>query len=1275
MVARRPQRVNRAITLLGWLLALTLIAALPGPSNAKRRLQGEEFTEVSTGGAGEEPQSVQIGSFRYSLGPRAEQACLQDLLDGHLGLGTAADAILDGPAGLRVNLFSGHLVWQRTFLPHGMPRSRLALPVTFNSANAKPSGAPGPLPDGWSHGFGVGLRPAEWGVMEVVEHDGYVDRYFAVDEDQEVEKDELIEEILQARREGGVPPGHPIPGGRRFRNLLAEDGEFLDAMRARFIGGSARLAGTYLSQSRGHQVLVVAEDGTAVRTRSDGRRETFDDRGRRTRIETAAGPRLDVEWEDYRVLGAEIASGPALTFETGGGGQLSRVSGAEGRDVRFHYAHGRLVRIEAPEGAWSFEYDELGRILSVQGPRTWARVRYDGARVAALETPAGTFEMEYWIAGAVLGSRVTGPQGTVEAELDLEGRVRTLRDGLGDREVRFDGAFLRPTSFGTHEVEYDGAGHVVEISGPRGSLRVETDALDRPMRIVGLGGKGIDLEMDSSGLLARASDGAGRRASYSYDPRGLLIRASLGGETVSIDRNLWGEVERVKRPEGDTLYVGRDAAGRPTRFRRGAGRQMQLTWDRADRLIGLESADRHGVELIHGDVLRVVDPRSQVLSFGRDARGGLTSAEGTGVVERLSLHRAADGLVQRLTSSSGWDLSVEAEDGRVSGLRDSAWGEARFRYGGTGLTEARLGLTTWTYARETATGRPLRVTSSSGRDLGLQWDDSGSPVSLDRGGRPSFVVTLDRASRLSSVDPGTGTPSSVHRDPVGRVVEVHDGQRALLTLSRDRQGRVVAAGDGGGAWSCGFGLSNWPRQVDSPSGGTWSMTMDAAGRMTRIEAPGAVHADVSWTLGGDLHQVSGTMGVLALSYGVDGVVGRLEGASQSRSTHDGAPDLLAIQASDARGRVTRASAPDGTQLELVYGVDGLISRWRVSEEWETVHRDAIGRCIDPLPCADLGQVSPMLCGHRRSPFAHALLERFLPSPWAAARGGSASVIGPPLPRWAIDELRSSSDVGWTAAIPAPPGADLPVPDPEAGHPLTVAGVLALTGFLPDDLADHASVFPQGPARMWVRCPAADELRQLQETWLADPFLPGLTVVAAEPTGRGVSLRPEGPVVGHPAPWAAVEDPMGLAQPALEALGILSIAPAPAAVLPLWVPPVDRDPLASRLQGALDLGRWLSAPPRALTDRHVATEQTFAGGVSLWSSARVQAVVDGHGRLRGLDVGATATAMWNRELLDRFVAAAMAARPVRLPELGEPAPGQAPEAAVGLCPGLTPGFTP
>lgn len=1342
MVARGQGRVNRP---RGVALATVVVLALavPGHGEGKRRAEPEEFTEQGV----LEPEAVDasLTTVHFELGPEEEAASLADLMDGHLGLGTAVDVFLEGPAGVRVNLLSGNLVWRGSFLPHGSPHDEMSMPLTYN-AQAEPDpqepGANG-LPDRWRSGFQERLRPGPFGVMEIVEDDGFVHRFYAMREGQPMSREALIDEIVGRRREAGRTPGEAIPSGSRFRRRMEDDDAFMAAMRARFLGEGTGLAGRYVSEGRGHQVLEVEDDGAAVRRASGGGGDRFDRAGRLVARSRMSGASVQVQRGRSGIDQARIDAGPTLTIERDGGGRIQTLVGAGNRRVGVVQQHGQLTEIAAPEGRWQFEYEKgTGLLVSAQGPRDWVRVRYDGAarRVVALEGPEGEWRIDYAVGGQALGATVSSPRGDASVRFDTGTRERRVVQPTGSRRVRFDRGANRPLQIGELVLTYDTAGRVVRVEGPEGSLEVITGEDDRPTAIRTSAGDEVALAMNEDGLLAVATDGGGVEVRYTYDAFHRLDREEGAAGSIALDRGPWGQLERVAYRGGDGLRVDRDAAGRVERLVAPAGGEMILRWDEADRLRSARGLGDHELELQHADdgSMRIQDADGGVLTFSQASPSRLGGVERNSPPLHASLEGAPDGLVVGLSTRGGRQIRARHEGARLVTLSGGAGGDLQLEYDGLGLTAVEDGASRWLLERDGESGRPVRLRGAGGPDLRLAYDRSGRVISMARGARSPYRTTRDRGGRVDSVDPAFGRTLALHRDVRGRVVELVDGEDSTLRLRRDTRGRISAAAVGREeAWWLAALPGGWPHRVGAPDGRVWTLIGESAGRPSAAKWPDGASATFEWTASGALGAARWSGGAWYLLYGNDGRLARTEALLGGLVEYEDVGHAMRVWRGgrlhrrlelDAHGRylrgvdgetgttvdqVSRSAAgelaswrrPGGTltvvhdshqrpwqltddgeptlDLSVGYGMDGLLVSWELGALSGTLDRGARGQVIQGsypvLPSSS--PVSPLFRPATHAPpsgaLAHALLHPYLAPPWARGGGATAHAgagreasLGPPLPRWAIDLLWTEADAGWVAALPEPPCAAVAVPDPRAAERVTVAGVLTLLGFLPDDLSEHRQLASLPASPVTVALPGAAELRALYHPDVADAG--GLTDLSVEPGGRGLVLHPEPSPVGHPTPWAAVHDPLELIHPASELLGLATPVPAPGAADPRPRRFSDSDPLAERYRHAVDAGRWWSGESEPVVGRWVLGSRQVAGALGPWTASRIQVVVDGRGRIRGLDLGATAIDAWGRQVIEAFYGAALeGSRPSDLSRFAPvwiPLSGAPPEVALGLVPG-------
>jgi len=957
----------------------------------------------------------------------------------------------------------------------------------------------------------------------------------------------------------------------------------------------------------------VAPDGSAALLRGDGTVERFDAAGRLVSIEPVGAPPVSVTRSMDAIQTVHVTQGPSLDLEYSGRGELVRVRGAAGREVRLERERGVLTRVRTPAGDWLFGHDEAGALTSIQGPEGWARIRYDGDRVVAVEGPLGETTFERENRGDTLWGRARGPAGAVEVELDLVTGERVVRGPAGERRVRFDGGFNRPLQVGPATLTYDRWGRVVVVDHPAGRLEVQADDSGVPTRLIGPGRRGFRVAVDGEGRPVEVEDDDGVRLQYRYDSDGTLGREGTTLGATSLEHNAWGELTQVGLAGGDRIYLERDRAGRPVRYRTSGGLQMRLDWDDADRLTSLRTADLQDVEVVHtAGSLRVVDPRGQVLGFGCGTHGRVETMERTGEALRLTVQRDAAARPAAL-SGDGWTARFEHRTGRLVRARGLPSGDLECRWredsGGGALAEIDMAGGRWQFTYESDSGRAVGATGP-GVDLGLTYDPGGRLQSIASGVGLPWRVESSPAGRPQQVDPGTGTPAALSRDRAGRVVEAHDGEQALLRLSRDGQGRASAVqvreGEG---WGLALGLHGWPQGLIGPQDARFAVELDVGARVAALAWPDGTTAAIDWTVRGDLHRVAGDWGELVYGYDPAGRVTELVSPGARFARYDWGP-----------GRVTL-----GDGRELGFTPQGAL-------------RHDSG-AAEPAPTAPAAL----------DDVAWALLQPWLPRPPVGSQAPAG--VGAPLPRWAVDRAWSFVDTGWAAVLAAPPGAGLAVPDPAAGEPVTVVGLLALLGFGPGDLGGHRQLVPQPAPVLLVRCPAVHELRALFAGRRAAPFDVGLGVVTAEPSARGVALQPDGAAVAHPTPWAAAHDPLGLRWPGVEILGQAS-------------------PSAGATAASMELARWLSDRRLAALDPAAGLAAEPAGAFQLWSAGRVQAVVDDRGRLRGVDVGATAVNQWNRALVAAFLGGALGGQPPVLDVQPRwmPSPGGVPEVSVGLWPG-------
>lgn len=451
---------------------------------------------------------------------------------------------------------------------------------------------------------------------------------------------------------------------------------------------------------------------------------------------------------------------------------------------------------------------------------------------------------------------------------------------------------------------YDTAGRVLSTTqGPRatqstydakGRLETLTDVLSRVARY----------EYDPVGRMTRHLLPDSREVRYGYDASGSLISltppgraahtytfsqvnlpatytppdAGAGAEPVGYHYDLDQQLTQMLRPDGTSIDLGHDAAGRVETMTTARGTVRYTYEPGTGRLVGRSGPD--GISLayeydgslvkgttwsgpVSGSVrvtyddsldVRSLDVKGTSVALGYDADGLLTSAGAMTLVRE-----AATGRLGQLTL--GTLVTVPAYDGygALSGERTTS-----------GETEVFA----QAYVRD-ALGRITQRTETEGGRSTV------STYAYDSGGRLTDVQKDGVSVEHYEYDAnGNRTRAS---NAGGDVAATHDAQDRLLTQGT-RQYTWSAAGE------------LWGR-VDKGSGIATAYTYDALGNLTRVERESSV---VEYLVDGENRRIGRKLnGTLAQGWLYQGgsIVGELDGDGQLVSlfvygTHSYVPDYF-----------------------------------------------------------------------------------------------------------------------------------------------------------------------------------------------------------------------------------------------------------------------------------------------------------------------------------------------------------------------------------------------
>ena len=684
----------------------------------------------------------------------------------------------------------------------------------------------------------------------------------------------------------------------------------------------------------------------------------------------------------------------------------SAVIDADGAQTLYDWDdRGLLTRVTDPTGvSTTFEYDAYGDLVLVTNGagNTTTLIRDDHGRVIGVIDPLGRRGTATYNSSGALAS-IENADGARWTFAYPEFAVESLPSLVRNSTNTSGGCGNLPTSVtdpygATIRFTYNAGGEIASVTNPLGHTTEGT--FDTWGNLVGLttaSGAVWNYVYDGLSQLVEATDPSGAATRYSYD---------LNGELSSVTDATGVEIKRrVDRQRGieeiadafSSSFIHTDIFGRVTseqkRARGGSSAKKTdvesefITYDAAGRPVevldaagGLTRCERDGA----GRVLRVISAEGRIETYDYDAAGRVIShavgldaprryTDEAGVsrvvepsawaITRLEYDAASqiikrinpDGSVEKITYDvCGRVTGVEAGArvasyeydlcGRLVGVRDSSFGQRRFKYDAAGqIIQATDGLGFRTHFSYTATGQVCRVVDATGQVTDYEYD------AMDR---------LVRVIKAAGTD--DESVQEYAYDAAGRLIRAHDGVREYTHVYDYAAGGRLSHTCVDGVKAAEFGIEDQGRTVrvrdyasaqaldaGAPVGAfvQHRFVYDARGLLMERTRSG-VMADTSGASSGTtdvdaqvqaLNTFTNTGAyTLTLGYDADGYRTRMvtpygetaiayDGAgrvvSMSRADQDAHGESPAVQYSyDAMGRLIRAQLGD------------ILSRWEFDSE-------------------------------------------------------------------------------------------------------------------------------------------------------------------------------------------------------------------------------------------------------------------------------------------------------------------------------------------------------
>ncbi len=584
---------------------------------------------------------------------------------------------------------------------------------------------------------------------------------------------------------------------------------------------------------------------------------------------------------------------------------LSLVSSGRSWELRLDPDR-RLKVLTAPNGgAWTWTWDEAGRMVGLQDPggRMLRLLRNADGQVISVDQGGRRTDLERDPAGRL--QSVVSPNGaSTRVARDAQGRVVGITDAAGnllalerDRSGRLRAVITRTGA--RWELSSDAMGRVVEVVDPSGrSLGLERDGAGRVIRLKDSVFGSTQLARGGDGEISRVRAPDGRETGLARDGHGRVVRILRpDGSTVTMERDAAGELRWVALGE-EGVEIERSAEGLPlraasVRWSRDAvgrvqavdapGLHIELERDLAGRLWGA-SAGSWVVGIQHDASGLPVAWRGSDgdLVLQRDALGDvIVEARGP---DELRVLRDPRGWINRVSlGESGWRFGrdaagqlqlVQGPDGLRAGIDRDALGRVTLlRHPGGTLTRVGWGPDLLHVEVDAPSGQPLLR-----RSVGLDADGRTLWVQEDGGERAAW--SYDPLNQLIAIEEGLDSawswaPDAIEgpgeellvRDGAGQVTEARVSgllptwgvADAVLSVFRDKDGAIEGfTGDRGVAR-----LRHDPlgRLVEVVSAGQrWRLSFDPLGRLDAVEDPTGGRRALRWMPGsignsGDLLRV------------------------------------------------------------------------------------------------------------------------------------------------------------------------------------------------------------------------------------------------------------------------------------------------------------------------------------------------------------------------------------------------------------------------------------
>ncbi|MBN1889247.1 MAG: carboxypeptidase regulatory-like domain-containing protein [Thermoflexales bacterium] len=886
--------------------------------------------------------------------------------------------LIQGPPGVRVNLFNGNVHYSRLDLlssPGGYPFPVLYSRLSYNS-----------LLSNQERGFGRGWRF------------GY-DIYYTRSDNRQIviHWADGREESYVADGNGGFSPpagvhNRLVQASSNAYRLHTPDGSvyYFDSERHRSLTrltAANRLALSFTYDGDGRLTTVQDDYGRTLRLDYSGGRATritndflgqslalgYDGDGRLRTISDPAGQVIAYDYE-RRTIGTEKLD--LLSWVTLPGGQTYVFS------YRLDYpAYGladlRVSSIAGSYGAWNFSYTFRRTIPVLGGVGAWNNVMSRAPELAYASVTRT-------VGDQTRRTRYDFRQGSLHVT-DPLGNVTRYKQDTNKNLIAVANARGYTSTF-----SYDGQGHLSSFTDPLlnttrfaydarfSQVTAVTDALGNAIQAV-YDGRGNMTRLvlpdasaytaayDANSQLVSLTTPLGYTFRYGYDGVGRLrvVTDSLG-YTTALAFDAQGNLLSMTDPNGDTARIEYDALGQPVTLTDGLGRQTSFAYDAIGNTLVLTDPNGHAYHYAYnerGQVSHVIDPLNNTTRYTYDAAGQLTAvrdaagrvttfeydALGRLVKETDPLNRATTyvydlaGNVTRRTDARG-QITTYAYDpaNRLTAVDyPGAGSDEQYTYDALGnVVTHRGGSATLNLEYNAFSQLTRQAVSVQDKSVSYAYDALGQRTAMTDTQGSVTRYEYDARGQLERIVGPAGTTFYAY-DPAGRRIRQGNANGTFVTYAYDRAGQLVtmtnhlANGDILSSYAYEYDAAGNRTRVSDAGGSVTAYSYDPLNRLVQVTYPGGRQVSYTYDATGNrLAEIDPTSGATTFTYDAAGQLTRMQTPTQTIAyTYDDNGNLASKQDAsgvttydyDYENRLRAITYPGGAAQSFSYypGPDGL----------------------------------------------------------------------------------------------------------------------------------------------------------------------------------------------------------------------------------------------------------------------------------------------------------------------------------------------------------------